>query len=84
MQCNSCENPCYNCIEISSKCIDCIEGYYLSINTCLNCDENCKSCIETATQCTNCEGTNYLRPDNVCGECPNEYYYQLSFNDNNI
>ena len=62
---NSCEVPnCLSCSLFKSNCNDCIEGYYLNIESkCIKCNEHCLSC--TSFTCKKCE-SNYIIQNDQC------------------
>ncbi|KAL4490865.1 hypothetical protein ABPG72_008601 [Tetrahymena utriculariae] len=79
-QCMSCSNSCFNCINQSTFCTDCVSGFYLYNNSCVNpCPNNlviqgnmCQSsCIQgfyldfSSNKCLQCPSS--------CISCFNQY-----------
>ena len=62
-QCNS---PCLKCAgKADNDCTSCIEGTYLSGNTCLKCTNNCVTCSGSSSNCLSCR-TDYIFSQNTC------------------
>ena len=61
---------CKTCIESDIKCINCIDGKYLtSSNTCDECNSNCKTCNDSDTHCLSCYEGYDLLINNTCVLC---------------
>ena len=65
-QCNACDSSCLTCSGSSSNnCLTCVDGYYLSNNTCLSCSLTCKTCNSSVT-CLSCNSNGTLDTNNTC------------------
>lgn len=50
--CGGCDNNCLTCVNTSTNCTSCVDGKYLSSNSCPDCDNTvCGTCQTTATNC---------------------------------
>ena len=74
-----CDSNCKTCEEISTKCLSCIEYYYVNLNNyrCEQCQNHCKKC-DSYENCLLCD-ENYilLSNDNINNKCYEKclYYY---------
>ena len=87
--CEECDENCYTCIDISTKCTDCKINTFLENNKCYNCTEcketispkncRCKSCNEGKyldnDQCVDCMKGCKTCTSTYCLECKDGYYF---------
>ncbi|EAR92882.2 transmembrane protein, putative (macronuclear) [Tetrahymena thermophila SB210] len=69
-QCVNCSQPCFNCINQSSFCTDCMTGFYLNNNSCVSSCPN--NMVIQGNMCQqNCNQGFYLDfTSNKCQQCP--------------
>ncbi|CAD8193166.1 unnamed protein product [Paramecium pentaurelia] len=86
--CLQCSLPCYNCVDIDTKCTSCAhshqtvqsdlcvcdDGYYMDGSYyCQLCTHPCSKCTSTSTYCTDCASTFISSGSNTC-VCDDGYY----------
>ncbi|KAL4451032.1 hypothetical protein ABPG74_021354 [Tetrahymena malaccensis] len=84
--CSSCYPLCKTCLSnLSYQCQSCIDGYYLSTNSCIPCDPSCLTCGSSSTQCLSCFSGQFLdSTTNKCIQstqsCPSGFYKDIISN----
>lgn len=70
----SCTSPCVTCSNDTTYCYSCLDGYYVSLPTCLPCtDPLCLKCTDAST-CIECS-YGLLLSAGGCVECPGGQQY---------
>ncbi|CAD8198174.1 unnamed protein product [Paramecium octaurelia] len=79
--CLQCTLPCFNCVDIDTKCTSCAhsyqtvqtnqcvcdDGYYMDASYyCQLCTHPCSKCTNTSTYCTDCASTFISSGSNTC------------------
>ncbi|CAD8122013.1 unnamed protein product [Paramecium sonneborni] len=70
--CLQCNLPCYNCVDLATKCTSCADGYFMNnLVQCQSCIYPCSKCENNANNCLDCASTYVLSTlvPNTC-ECP--------------
>ena len=80
--CTECIEPCKTCLS-ETKCLSCIDDYFLIGNQCNKCNYNCKTSSDKC-KCTSCDRGYYfnnyqcLNCDSNCKTCSNKADYCTS------
>ncbi|KAL4454048.1 hypothetical protein ABPG73_009847 [Tetrahymena malaccensis] len=75
-QCQPCQAPCGNCIDLPTKCLSCTPAQNYSFDNSnyicnLICDSSCKTCSQAndSNSCLSCNSGYYLNSQNQCQPC---------------
>ena len=76
--CPSCTSPCKSCIDNSTKCLSCVDGYYLETNLCIKCPNKFNKCTSATvgTECAIGIGRSTNLPNCEC----NSHYFDNNTN----
>jgi hypothetical protein len=90
LTCEACLEPCLTCGQYEgSKCLRCMDGYFLHRSQCLAscpsshlsqdtlcvaCDSVCSTCSGSTSNCTSCRQGRYLLDGKCLNSCPSGYF----------